>query len=89
MNFIKKIIEKAKKLTGGVLADNTPMDVVLFDLEMNLSDRFHGTTPIFWREQKARDVFSLLVRFNAHARRNSKKKKNVIRRPASDNAGWW
>jgi len=68
------------------LPDNTPMDIVLFELEMNLCDRFQGTTPIYWRSQKARDVFNLLVSFNTYARRHSKKKKsNVIRRPAGDN----
>lgn len=61
------------------------MNVVLFDLEMSLSDRFQGTTPLSWKREKARDVFNMVIMFNNHAKRNSGKKKNVIRRPAGDN----
>ncbi|MBR3163778.1 hypothetical protein IKF15_00505 [Candidatus Saccharibacteria bacterium] len=60
------------------------MNVVLFDLEMTLTERFTGTTPLTWKREKARDVFALLVSFNSWSRRNTKKKKNVIRRPAGD-----
>ena len=61
------------------------MDVVLFDIEMNLSDRFQGTTPLTWKKEKARDVFNLLVYFNSHTKRHKKGKKQIIRKPAGDN----
>jgi hypothetical protein len=54
-------------------------------MEVNLCDRFSGVTPFSIRREKAREVFTLLKRFNRYARRNKKGKKTIIRRPAGDN----
>ena len=60
-----------------------------FEMEVNLSDRFHALTPIVIRQTKASEIFLLIRRMYIY---NDKKKANedpvtgqqVIRRPAPD-----
>jgi hypothetical protein len=68
--------------------DNTPIYDVLFEMEMNLCERFTSMTPLTLRREKAREVFLLLNRFNRYHRKKKREMKNgkrIIRRPAGDN----
>lgn len=77
------------------MEDDTPVYDLLFQMEVTLSDRFPSFTPLSLRRERAREVFTLITRYNRYAKEqggNDKKKsdgKQVIRRRASDDAGWW
>lgn len=68
--------------------DDTPVYDTLFEMEINLSERFPAMTPLTLRREKAREVFLLMNRFNRYNRKKKKSQKNgkkIIRRPAGDN----
>lgn len=67
--------------------DNTPLIELLFDLTVSLCDRFPALTPLSIRQAPAREVFTLVNRYNRHYKKQKKTKdgKKIIRRPASDN----
>lgn len=59
---------------------------------MSLCDRFTSLTPLDLRKEKAREVFTLVTRYNNYAKKEEKKnskenksRKKIIRRPAGDN----
>jgi hypothetical protein len=56
-------------------------------MEMSLSERFPSMTPLTLRQEKAREVFLLINRYNRYSKKEAKKKKgkNIIRKPAGDN----
>lgn len=70
--------------------DNTPIYDVLFEMEMTLCDRFAQFTPLALRKERAKDVFTMVVRYNKYMikenRKNKRTKdgKRIVRRPASD-----
>ena len=76
------------KLDEGV-SDNTPIYDVLFEMEMNLCEKFPAMTPLTLRREKAREVFVMIARYNRFSRKKKKQEKKggkkIIRRPASDN----
>jgi len=68
--------------------DDTPIYDALFEMQMNLSERFPSMTPLTLRREKAREVFLLLNRFHRYSKKKKKEFKNgqrIIRRPAGDN----
>ena len=77
--------------------DNTPLYVIMFDMQMNLCERFPAMTPLTLRREKAREVFLLISRLNTHSEYNKqpnesptptptvKNGQKVIRKPAGDN----
>jgi hypothetical protein len=72
------------------VADNTPVDELLFEMEMSLCECFPTMTPLTLRKERSVDVFRLIVKYNRYARKKKKaektsKGKKIIRRPASDN----
>lgn len=71
------------------MQDDTPIYDVLFEMEMNLSERFPSMTPLTLRREKAREVFLLLNRYNRYSKKQAKQQKQkngkrIIRRPAGD-----
>lgn len=68
------------------MEDDTPIYDALFEMEMNLSERFPSMTPLTLRKEKAHEVFLLLNRFNRYSRKKEKQEngKRIIRRPAGD-----
>lgn len=71
--------------------DNTPIYDILFEMEMALCDRFAQFTPLSLRREKAREVFTMIVRFNRYMAKENKRNKRtkdgkrIIRKPAGDN----
>jgi hypothetical protein len=69
--------------------DNTPIYDVLFQMQIGLCNRFTQFTPLSLRREKAREVFTLIVRYNRYSKEDKKKNtlngKRIIRKPASDN----
>lgn len=68
------------------MEDNTPIYETLFDIQVNLCERFPAMTPLSLRRERAREVFLLIGRYNKHNKKQEKKKnqKQVIRRKAGD-----
>jgi hypothetical protein len=70
------------------VSDTTPIYQVLFQMQIGLCDRFK-ISPLSIRREKAREVFTLVVRYNQYAKIEKKKNtlngKRIIRKPASDN----
>lgn len=66
--------------------DGTPIDVLLFEMEMALCECFPSVTPFSIRREKAVDVYTLIIRYNKYAKKKKKNegKPKIIRRPASD-----
>lgn len=67
--------------------DDTPIYDALFEMEMNLSERFPSMTPLMLRREKAREVFLLINRYNRYSAKEKEKQKNgkrIIRKPAGD-----
>jgi len=66
--------------------DNTPIYETLFEMEMNLSERFQSFTPISLRREKAREVFLLLARLGKYSRRKEREEKRgrIVKIPAGD-----
>lgn len=71
-----------------MIDDNTPINEVLFDMQVTLCDRFQALTPLILRRERAIDVFRLVAKYNKYAKKKNKSKSNggqrIIRRPASD-----
>lgn len=82
-----------KKLTGASVYDKTPMHKLIFEMEITFCERFPGLDPFKIRKQRARDFFRIAANLTEYDRKRSKNKgKNKqkrIRKPASDNSGWW
>ena len=60
----------------------------MFEMEVNLCEKFPALTPLSLRREKAREVFTMIARFNRYSKRKKKREKGgkkIIRRPASDN----
>lgn len=58
-------------------------------MEMSICERFPAMTPLTIRREKARDFFTLIVRYSNYSDKQQKKaeqpsKPKIIRRPASD-----
>ena len=67
------------------MPDNTPVYDLLFDMEMGIVNAFPSFTPLSLRREKAREVYTLIVRYNKYSRKKKKNKgKQIIRRPAPD-----
>lgn len=66
--------------------DNTPVDELIFEMQVNLCERFPAMTPLSLRKERAKDVFTLFTRYIKYANKKGKNKgkKKIIRRPASD-----
>ena len=62
---------------------------MLFEIEVNLCERFPAMTPLTLRKEKAREVFILIKRYNRYSKKQKKEAKSggkkIIRRPAGDN----
>lgn len=73
------------------MEDDTPIYDLLFEMEVILSDRFPSFTPLSLRKEKAKEVFILISRYSKYTKKDKKETDNnkVIRRRASDDAGWW
>ena len=69
-------------------ADDTPLYDIMFEMQVNLCERFPALTPLMLRKEKARNVFRMFIRYLKYAKKESKRKgkdgKKIIRRPASD-----
>lgn len=80
-----------KKLTGASVYDRTPMDKLIFEMEITFCERFPGLDPFQIRKQRARDFFRIAANLTEYDRKRSKgkNKQKKIRKPASDNSGWW
>ena len=70
------------------MEDNTPIDELMFELEVGMSERFAGITPLSLRKERARDVFLLIAQYSDYSGNEKQKKgsggKEVIRRRAPD-----
>ena len=68
------------------MEDNTPVDELIFEMEMTLCEQFHAVTPFTIRRERAVDVYALIVKFSRYAKKKKKQagKPKIIRRPASD-----
>jgi hypothetical protein len=66
--------------------DDTPIYDALFEMEVNLSERFPAMTPLTLRKERAHEVFLLINRYNRYSKKEAKQKngKRIIRRPAGD-----
>lgn len=68
--------------------DDTPIEELLFELEIGMSERFAGITPLSLRKERANHVFVMISQFNKYSSKEKKKKdsggKEVIRRRAPD-----
>lgn len=49
------------------MQDDTPLYAVMFDMQINLCERFPAMTPLTVRREKAREVFILIRRLNEHS----------------------
>lgn len=69
--------------------DGTPIDELLFEMEMALCECFPSVTPFTIRREKAVTVYAMIVKYNKYAKKKKKNegKPKIIRRPASDT--WW
>lgn len=68
-----------------IIEDDTPVPELLFEMEMNLCERFTSMTPLTLRKEKAREVYDLIVKYNRYSKKNeSGKKKRKIKKPAGD-----
>jgi hypothetical protein len=59
-------------------------------MEMTLCERFTTFTPLSLRREKAREVFSLVSKYNKYMAREKKRNKkhggkHIVRRPSGDN----
>ena len=68
------------------MEDNTPVNELLFEIEMILCEQFTSITPFTIRRERAVDVYGLIVKYNGYAKKKKKQagKPKIIRRPASD-----
>lgn len=67
------------------MQDNRPLDVIFFEMEVNICERFPGLSPLTLRKEKARDVFALFVKYANLNKGKKNNKRQVIRKPAGDN----
>lgn len=68
------------------MEDNTPVDQLIFEIEMTLCEQFTSVTPFTIRRERAVDVYALIVKYSRYAKKKSRDagKPKIIRRPASD-----
>lgn len=66
--------------------DGTPIDELLFEMEMALCNCFPSVTPFSIRREKAVDVYTLIIKYNKYSKKQKKNegKPEIIRKPASD-----
>ena len=66
--------------------DDTPIDELMFELEVGICERFVALSPLSMRRERVYDVFRLISQYSNYARKESKNKKGnkVIRRRAGD-----
>lgn len=68
--------------------DDTPLYDIMFEMQVNLCERFPAFTPLMLRKEKARHVFRMFIRYLKYAKKEAKhrdnKGKRIIRRPAGD-----
>ena len=66
--------------------DDTPIDEMMFELEVGICERFPSMSPLSLRKERVNDVFRLVAQYAEYARKESNKKngKQVIRRRAGD-----
>lgn len=67
------------------MTDNTPFYDVMFDMTVQLCERFPAFTPLSFRRERFGEVLKLIVRFKRWSKKNTKNGKRIIRRPAGDN----
>lgn len=68
-----------------IIEDDTPVQELLFEMEMSLCERFTSMTPLTLRKEKAREVYDLIVKYNRYSKKNERgKKKRKIKKPAGD-----
>lgn len=67
------------------MSNNTPVYELLFEMQVNLCERFPSMNPLMLRRERAREVFTMIARYNKYAKKRTKNNKKIIRRPASDN----
>ena len=69
------------------MQDNAPIYETLFEMEINLCERFSSFSPLSLRREKAREVFLLLARFSRYSVRHEREMKHgkKIKIPAGDN----
>ena len=70
------------------MEDNTPIDELLFELEVGMCERFTALSPLHMRHERADHVFRMVKEYSIYAKKEKKKTgnggKQVIRRPAPD-----
>ena len=66
--------------------DDTPIDELMFELEVGICERFVALSPLSMRRERVYDVFRLISQYSNYARNESKNKNGnkVIRRRAGD-----
>ena len=65
--------------------DDTPIDEMMFEIEVGICERFPALSPLSMRRERVNDVFRLISQFNIYARKNiNSNGKQVIRRRAGD-----
>jgi len=71
-----------------VIDDDTPIQDVIFEMEINLCEKFTSLTPFSVRREKAREVFAVVRKYALLSKKKDKKSKQkkskIIRRPARD-----
>ena len=68
------------------MEDNTPIDEIIFDMEMTLCESIPSITPFALRKERAIDVYGFIVRYSKYAKKKNKEKNKpkIIRKPAKD-----
>lgn len=66
--------------------DDTPIDELMFELEVGICERFVALSPLSMRRERVYDVFRLISQYSNYAQKESKNKNGnkVIRRRAGD-----
>jgi hypothetical protein len=65
--------------------DDTPIDEMMFEIEIGICERFPALSPLSMRRERVNDVFRLISQYSNYARKNTNSNgKQVIRRRAGD-----
>ena len=65
--------------------DDTPIDEMMFEIEVGICERFPALSPLSMRRERVNDVFRLISQYSNYARKNTNGNgKQVIRRRAGD-----
>ena len=67
------------------MEDDTPIDEMMFEIEVGICERFPALSPLSMRRERVNDVFRLISQYSNYAWKNTNSNgKQVIRRRAGD-----